>query len=244
MSGKWVMSIASPILPHGPHFLARVVSSSEASLPVLPMVRGVIVGSTLLTMSAWNGCKRLSADRLTMRLRVAVFVRMIAWLDPSGALPAVTRSETMPNLPKYTLEKNERKDRWDLQKDSSGQVVKTFGTKGDATKGGALKRALGEAGGSVKIQKENGRYQEERTYPAEQRPEAVAGLSGRLVQIGPGASRTHRSAIRPVVALEPVPDSPLLIARWIARQIARVGAHRASRSWQPRQHACLRWRPA
>lgn len=81
----------------------------------------------------------------------------------------------MPRLPKYTLEKDERKDRWDLQKDSTGQVVKTFATKGDATAGGALKKAVGSEGGSVKIQKENGRFQEERTYPRSRDPRSSKG---------------------------------------------------------------------
>lgn len=71
----------------------------------------------------------------------------------------------MPRIPKYTLEKNERTDKWELQKDSTGRVVKRYETKADATKGGALERAVGSEGGSVKIQKENGRFQEERTYP-------------------------------------------------------------------------------
>lgn len=43
-------------------------------------------------------------------------------------------------------------------------VSKTFDTKADATKGGVLEKAIGPEGGSVKIQKENGRFQEERTY--------------------------------------------------------------------------------
>jgi hypothetical protein len=59
----------------------------------------------------------------------------------------------MAKLPKFTLDKNERTDRWDLKKDSTNRTVKSFETKGDATKGGALEKAVGSAGGSVKIQK-------------------------------------------------------------------------------------------
>ena|SRR4030081_1933744 len=66
----------------------------------------------------------------------------------------------MPNLPKFTLTKNDAKDRWELKQDKTDRVVKTFETKADATKGGVLQKAVGGEG-SVKIEKENGRYQEE-----------------------------------------------------------------------------------
>jgi hypothetical protein len=79
------------------------------------------------------------------------------------------------NLPKFTLEKNERKDRWDLRNDKTDQLVKSFGTKEAATKGGALEKAVGGSGGSVKIQKENGRFQEERTYPGSKDPRSSKG---------------------------------------------------------------------
>ncbi len=79
------------------------------------------------------------------------------------------------NLPKFTLEKNERKDRWDLRNDRTDQLVKSFDTKADATKGGALEKAVGSSGGSVKIQKENGRIQEERTYPRSKDPRSSKG---------------------------------------------------------------------
>ncbi len=81
----------------------------------------------------------------------------------------------MANLPKFTLDKNERTDRWDLTNDKTDQKVKSFETKGDATKGGALEKAVGPAGGSVKIQKENGRFQEERTYPGSKDPRSSKG---------------------------------------------------------------------
>jgi hypothetical protein len=85
------------------------------------------------------------------------------------------RSFNMAKLPKYTLTHNERKDRWDLTNDKSDKVVKTFDTKAKATKGGVLERALGTSGGSVKIQKQNGRYQEERTYPGSADPKSSKG---------------------------------------------------------------------
>jgi hypothetical protein len=81
----------------------------------------------------------------------------------------------MAKLPKYTLDKNEKTGRWDLTKDSTDHKVKTFPTKADATKGGTLERAVGAEGGSVKIQKENGRFQEERTYPGSRDPKSSKG---------------------------------------------------------------------
>ena len=81
----------------------------------------------------------------------------------------------MANLRKFTLDHNEQKDRWDLKNDGTNRVVKTFEIKSDATAGGALKQVLGSEGGSVKIQKENGRYQEERTYPRSKDPRSSKG---------------------------------------------------------------------
>ncbi len=50
----------------------------------------------------------------------------------------------MATLRKLTLDFNERKDRWDLTDDKTDRVIKTFDTKGDATKRGVLRRlALG-----------------------------------------------------------------------------------------------------
>jgi hypothetical protein len=80
----------------------------------------------------------------------------------------------MAKLPKFTLERNEKKDQWDLRRDSSDRLVKSFDTKQDATKGGALQKAIGGAG-SVKIQKENGRIQEERTFPRSADPKQSKG---------------------------------------------------------------------
>jgi hypothetical protein len=70
----------------------------------------------------------------------------------------------MPALTKYTVEFNEKMSKWTLRNDKTKKIAKSFKTKAGATKGGALKRALGKNGGSVKIQKENGRIQEVRTY--------------------------------------------------------------------------------
>lgn len=78
-------------------------------------------------------------------------------------------------LPKYTLQYNEKKEKWDLQKDKSERVVKRFETKADATKGSTLKKAIGKDGGSVKIQKMDGKFQEERTYPGNADPKSSQG---------------------------------------------------------------------
>jgi len=81
----------------------------------------------------------------------------------------------MENLPKYTLEFDDNKDKWVLEHDKTGKVVKSFTTKEQATAGGALEKALGSDGGSVKIQKQNGRIQEERTYPRSRDPRKSKG---------------------------------------------------------------------
>lgn len=78
-------------------------------------------------------------------------------------------------LPKYTLTKNERKDRWDLVNDATNRTIKSFDTKDEALRGGVLENAVGAGGGSVKIQKENDRFQEERTYPRSQDPRSSPG---------------------------------------------------------------------
>lgn len=81
----------------------------------------------------------------------------------------------MAKLPKYTLSHNEKKDRWELSNDKTDQVVKTFDTKTDATTGGVLERTIGAGGGSVKIQKLDGKIQEERTYPGNRDPKKSPG---------------------------------------------------------------------
>src|SRR3712207_2333637 len=75
------------------------------------------------------------------------------------------RSRSMAKLPKFTLKHNDKKGRWDLTEDGANRPKATFSRKSDAIKGGVLEEALGRKGGSVKIQKKDGDYQEERTYP-------------------------------------------------------------------------------
>lgn len=81
----------------------------------------------------------------------------------------------MAKLPKFTLSHNSKKDRWELENDATDKVVKTFPTKSDATTSGALATALGSGGGSVKIKKLDGTYQEERTYPRSADPKKTPG---------------------------------------------------------------------
>jgi len=81
----------------------------------------------------------------------------------------------MANLPKFTLDYNEKSEKWDLKNDVTDRTVKSFETKADATTRGVLKTAVGAGGGSVKIQKTNGRYQEERTFPRGRDPKASKG---------------------------------------------------------------------
>lgn len=74
------------------------------------------------------------------------------------------------NLPKYTLSYNKNKKKWILQNDKTDKTLRKFDTKEEATKGGVLKKVLGKNGGSVKIKKTDGKYQEERTYPRSKDP--------------------------------------------------------------------------
>lgn len=71
----------------------------------------------------------------------------------------------MTKLRKYTLSHNDSRSRWELRQDKTRELVKSFDTKAEAVAGGALSRALGKKGGSVKIEKISGGYQEERTFP-------------------------------------------------------------------------------
>ena len=81
----------------------------------------------------------------------------------------------MAKLPKYTLSQDKKKDDWVLKENGSTRARKRFAKKSDATTGGALSRAVGKAGGSVKIKKQNGRIQEERTYPRSKDPKSSPG---------------------------------------------------------------------
>lgn len=81
----------------------------------------------------------------------------------------------MSKLPKYTLKLDKKKSNWALVKDGSDRATRRFETKSEATSAGTLKSALGKEGGSVKIQKTNGKYQEERTFPRSKDPTSSEG---------------------------------------------------------------------
>jgi hypothetical protein len=81
----------------------------------------------------------------------------------------------MPDLPKYTLSHDEKKDDWALREDGSGRVKRRFDSKAEATAGGVLRRTVGPSGGSVKIQKMDGTFQEERTFPRSKDPKRSPG---------------------------------------------------------------------
>jgi hypothetical protein len=78
-------------------------------------------------------------------------------------------------LTKYTVSKSNNSGKWDLRNDQTNKVERSFKTKADVLKGGTLKRAVGAEGGSVKIKGENGRIQEERTYPGSKDPRKSKG---------------------------------------------------------------------
>lgn len=78
-------------------------------------------------------------------------------------------------LIKYTLDKNKQKDVWELKNDKTNKVIKTFEVKSNATMGGVLKKTIGKEGGSVKIKLENGKYEEERTFPKSADPSESKG---------------------------------------------------------------------
>jgi hypothetical protein len=81
----------------------------------------------------------------------------------------------MTKLRKYTLSHNDDRDRWELRQDKTRNFVRAFDTKAEATAGGVLSRTLGEVGGSVKIEKISGGYQEERTFPRSADPRKSKG---------------------------------------------------------------------
>ena len=75
-------------------------------------------------------------------------------------------------LPRYHLVKDKKRDHWKLER--AGEVLKRFDRKEDATTGGVLKKAIGGEG-SVRIHKEDGKVQEERTFPRSEDPKNSKG---------------------------------------------------------------------
>ncbi len=66
---------------------------------------------------------------------------------------------------KYTVTFDDAKEKWILKHDVSGKVLKAFETKEDATRAGALRKTIGQRGGTVRIFRRNGAFEEERNFP-------------------------------------------------------------------------------
>lgn len=64
-------------------------------------------------------------------------------------------------------------DDWKLQKEGSDRAIKRSETKADAME--HMKGYMDGKEGSVKIHKENGEFQEERTYPRSADPRSSKG---------------------------------------------------------------------
>lgn len=80
----------------------------------------------------------------------------------------------MAKLPRFTLTYNDQNKKWQLKREGSGAVLKTFATKAQATRGGVLERSAGPRG-SVRIKTKDGKIQEERTYPRAADPRRSRG---------------------------------------------------------------------
>lgn len=80
-----------------------------------------------------------------------------------------------PNLPRYSVEPNEKRGGWDLKKEGAERATKHFEKKSDATKGGVLSDSIAGGVGSVRIRKEDGTIQEERTFPRGRDPKGSPG---------------------------------------------------------------------
>lgn len=78
-------------------------------------------------------------------------------------------------LEKYHLTHDSKAGNWRLEKEGAKRAAKVFESKADATKGGALADAIGKHGGSVRIHKQDGTIQEERTFPRSSDPRSSKG---------------------------------------------------------------------
>ena len=74
-------------------------------------------------------------------------------------------------LDKYHLTK--RNDEWRLEKAGSNRAVTKATTKAEAVQ--KMQKYMSKNEGSVRIHKENGRIQEERTYPRSKDPRKSKG---------------------------------------------------------------------
>lgn len=74
-------------------------------------------------------------------------------------------------MDRYDLKKEG--DKWKFGRESGERPLKTFETKEKGMKHST--QYVKERGGSLKIRKENGQYQEERTYPRSADPRRSKG---------------------------------------------------------------------
>lgn len=74
---------------------------------------------------------------------------------------------------KYTLHKDQQAEKWRLEQEGSDRAKRVYDTKDEALKD--LKNAVGPSGGSVRVRKEDGTIQEERTYPRSKDPSKSPG---------------------------------------------------------------------
>lgn len=81
----------------------------------------------------------------------------------------------MAKLPSYHLTRDKKRGGWQLEKAGSDHASARFDTKAEALSRGALRKAVGKEGGSVKIHKQDGRIQQERTYPIGRDPKSSKG---------------------------------------------------------------------
>jgi hypothetical protein len=65
---------------------------------------------------------------------------------------------------RFTLTHDEKSDLWVLRNEQTNRVIRTYGTKTEATRKGSLEQALGKEGGAVVIRKKGGVYEEERRF--------------------------------------------------------------------------------
>ena len=65
---------------------------------------------------------------------------------------------------KYTVRFDSPRKKWILKHDISEKVLRVFDTKEEATRAGALRKAIGRQGGIVTIRSVTGAYEEERTF--------------------------------------------------------------------------------
>jgi hypothetical protein len=77
-------------------------------------------------------------------------------------------------LRRFDLVHDKQKKAWQL-KDATGAVKRSFDSKGDVTAGGVLEDVLGPQGGTVRIHDQDGKIQEERTFPGSKDPRRSPG---------------------------------------------------------------------